>query len=161
MNTNTPAPKKAMNHVELTNTYKNAGFVADLDRHVCPDCRQVYAARKARGKGEFNIGLVVKAAKKLYIFRKEGRKPIAACPCGFRKVEGGAVSHSRQWLEEFGADRSHTSEPENTPQVAAATAPPSESCKCQAIRKDGTRCPNHTKPGTAYCGVHKNYKPSF
>jgi len=158
---NTSAPKKAMNPVALVNNYKDAGFVADRDRHVCPDCRQVYAARAARGKGKSNIGLVVKAAKKLYIFRKEGRKAVAACPCGFRRVEDGMVSHSRQWLGEFGAEQSHASEPENTPQVAAAATPPPESCKCQAIRKDGTRCPNHAKPSTAYCGVHKNYKPNF
>jgi hypothetical protein len=157
---NTSAPKKAMNPVELVNNYKYAGFAADRELHVCPDCRQVYAARAARGKGKSNIGLVVKAAKKLYIFRKEGRKAIAACPCGFRRVEGGMESHSRQWLEEFG-DNPITTKPENTPQVTEGPDVPSESCKCQAIRKDGTRCPNHVKPGTAYCGVHKNYKPNF
>lgn len=46
---------------------------------------------------------------------------------------------------------------------AKPTPPPSKVNNgiCMAVKKDGTGCTNKAKPGSRYCGVHKNHKPLF
>ena len=140
---------KAMNWKDLRSSYlsvgynvingeKNAKGHAYPKKYRCPDCYAVYAKRA--GKADIPAA----AYTKIMVFTKEGKPPVGACPCGYRKC-GDKTQHSAQYLNEFG-DVSPT--PPAAPVTATAVVD-----KCKALTKAGKPCCNKATV-SGYCKTH-------
>lgn len=70
---------KVTSTYNLLKTYEEFGYKTNGRTYVCPDCLK----RVPKDRGET---LRRRASKKVFIFTKEGKPSVAACPCGFRRV---------------------------------------------------------------------------
>lgn len=149
----------AMNHVELEKKYLGAGWTMDMDGKtakltVCPACCHVNTVRRARVNHVPDEALMTKSARKMRTFRKDGRQPVEACTCGYRRnmVKGpdGDLIPSEQpgslWVEEFG----------NAPLNTKKSDPISDRTgKCSAVCKTNKKpCGNNAVAGSDKCNVH-------